>query len=868
MSASVSSFVILLFGTSVEPFQKCGEKRHNAEDNNFTLNAEESLEGVSSMANIQRIIEMAVAAAFKSSDNTPSPKKMHPDLMDADGQDNKEDNIKERVESRTSRGSGDAPGVVWSNFEKSLVFPYISGPGSPKIKKEKKQGSGDAPGVVWSNFEKSLVFPYISGPGSPKIKKEKKQAVVKRLRSGMDVTDVGLDGLHCFLLLFLSLSSPRGCCNDLRGLQCFRLGLNSDMNCTWAYEGEHGEDTVLTLYYRSLKFHTDQFTPAIFSVPRGQSWVMVAREDMTSHDTCEVWIEGVGVSGRVTSQHRTFDLQAIVVLSPPLLSVEEISGMSSENMLVNLELSSFDYYSGSLKCELQYREQGNHNWSKVISECDYPSHQELLNLKAFTLYEVQARYIRTSGNIIRSVWSEPITFRSPEAAPLGKVDAWRSLENGGLLVTWKALDPSAARSHSISYILSYWESSQARHVVRSVPCCNITLPGTMYNASIAANSSLGQTEPTDLYLEPAGLAATTQFWIQRTSGPAFNISWIPNDKQQKKLQEYLLEWRSAVQGDSSGIQWRRFTASTGLHSVLLSDNFFQPSRPYKISLYGLYLHGYGELNSSICYIQEGVPSRGPPVAVHALSSSSALVTLGELPLHERRGIITHYSIFVVQVASGKVLQGINVSTAQNITISNLEPSTEYLLHVSASTSAGESSKFVYPFVTSGASVGAVYAAILVTVLLLAACVLGIVFRGRIRDLGRELLPKFCWQKIPDPVHSRMILKVANYKDMGDWMNLQSQSPDLHQGPEEPHITEVEELEEPPPRLIAVEGEHSGEENEGQLLGSSSDSARQPDSMRTDAAGMAQAEWRQPIMSGYEKHFMPTAEDLEQFTGVI
>ncbi|XP_078541794.1 interleukin-27 receptor subunit alpha [Lissotriton helveticus] len=674
----------------------------------------------------------------------------------------------------------------------------------------------------------------------------------------MKVTDVGLDSLRYFLLLFLSLSSPRGGCYDLRGLHCFRPGPNSDMNCTWAYEGEHSEDPVLTLYYRSLKFHTDQLTPAIFSVPQGQSWVTIPRENMTSHDKCEVWVEGVGVGGRAASQHQKFDLQAVVVLSPPLLSVEEVPGPESENMLVNLELSSTGYHSGSLECVLQYREQGNHNWTKVISECDYPSHQEFLNLTPFTMYEVRARYIHSSGDIRRSDWSEPITFRSPESAPVGKVDAWRSLEDGELTVTWKALDPSAARSHSLSYILSYWERGQSRHIVRPVPCCNTTLPaGVVDNASIAASNSHGQTEPTDLYLEPAGLATTTQLWIQKTSGPALNISWIPNEKHQKKLQEYLLEWRLAVKGDTSKIQWRRFAASSGLRSVLLSDDSFQPEMPYKVSLYGLYLNGYGEPKSSICYIQEGVPSRGPPVTVHALSSSSALVTLGELPLPERRGIITHYSIIVIRLASGKVLQGINVSRAQNITISQLEPSTEYLLNVSASTSAGKSRNFIYPFVTSGASVETVYAAISVTVFLLAGCVLGIVFRARIRSAAHKILPKFCWQKIPDPVHSKMILMVATGKDKVEWLNFQSRSPDQHGGPEDPHIIEVEEL---PP-----EAEHAGEQNKGHLLGSSSNSPRQPDSMRTDAAGTAQVEWRPPIMSGYERHFMPTPEDLAQFT---
>lgn len=247
------------------------------------------------------------------------------------------------------------------------------------------------------------------------------------------------------------------------------------------------------------------------------------------------------------------------------------------------------------------------------------------------------------------------------------------------------------------------------------------------------------------------------------------------------------------------------------------------------------------------------------MTVHALSSSSALVTLGELPLPERRGIITHYSIIVIRVASGKVLQEINVSRAQNITISQLEPSTEYLLNVSASTSAGKSRNFVYPFVTSGASVETAYATILVTVFLLAACVLGIVFRGRIRSLAHEMLPKFCWQKIPDPGHSKMIM-VANGKDMVEGLNFQSGSPDPHGGPEEPHIIEVEELEEPPP-----EGEHAGEQNEGHLLGSPSDNPRQLDSLRTDAAGRAQVEWRPPIISGYERHFMPTPEDMAQFT---
>ncbi|XP_069460493.1 interleukin-27 receptor subunit alpha isoform X4 [Ambystoma mexicanum] len=590
------------------------------------------------------------------------------------------------------------------------------------------------------------------------------QTLVMRLQRKTFALAVGRSHLSCLLLLFLTLYSLRGSCLVLGGLYCFRFGPDSGMNCTWTVEGEPSPDIVYTLYYRSNKYHSRQRSPAAASIPRGQSWGVIARENLTAYDTGLAWVEGVGAGKKFMSLQLEIDLQAIVVKRPPVLSVEGEPRSDSGNVMVSCEPSEREQQSsGTASCELRYRELGTPEWIQGIIEG-----VEILDLAPHTRYEVQARYPSLEGYHIGSDWSLPLAFRSPEAAPLGTVDAWRSLEGGGsrLLVMWKALDSKSARSFDITYAVSYRERGGSRRVLNSLPCCNISLPGTVDDISVSANNSLGVTKPCNLSL----------------------------------------------------------------------------SMP--------------------------VPSRGPAFTVQGLSSTSAVVSLRELPLLERRGIIKQYTVYLTRAESCAVLQQYNVSEAQDVVLRMLQSSTSYMLNVTASTSAGESTSSVYYFVTPGVSLGIVIGSILVTVCLVASSIFGLLFYRRIRSLGQAVLPKFFWQKIPDPVHSKLVLKLHNGKDMDEESSSRQWIPDPHGALEEHPITEVEEMEILPSDPPATEVHHGTEKNK-EAIGGLSPSLNQHPSWMGNAkavpASPAPVEWHPPIMSGYERHFMPSPEDLAQCT---
>ncbi|XP_069460491.1 interleukin-27 receptor subunit alpha isoform X2 [Ambystoma mexicanum] len=638
------------------------------------------------------------------------------------------------------------------------------------------------------------------------------------------------------------------------------------MNCTWTVEGEPSPDIVYTLYYRSNKYHSRQRSPAAASIPRGQSWGVIARENLTAYDTGLAWVEGVGAGKKFMSLQLEIDLQAIVVKRPPVLSVEGEPRSDSGNVMVSCEPSEREQQSsGTASCELRYRELGTPEWIQGIIEG-----VEILDLAPHTRYEVQARYPSLEGYHIGSDWSLPLAFRSPEAAPLGTVDAWRSLEGGGsrLLVMWKALDSKSARSFDITYAVSYRERGGSRRVLNSLPCCNISLPGTVDDISVSANNSLGVTKPCNLSLSMPDLPAPSHLRVQRTNGPGLNVSWMPSEGHQEELQEYLVEWRLVEQQGTSGVHWVRQAASEGIHSVLMTGDSFQSEMPYQVSVYALYLQGYGGPTSSICYIMEGVPSRGPAFTVQGLSSTSAVVSLRELPLLERRGIIKQYTVYLTRAESCAVLQQYNVSEAQDVVLRMLQSSTSYMLNVTASTSAGESTSSVYYFVTPGVSLGIVIGSILVTVCLVASSIFGLLFYRRIRSLGQAVLPKFFWQKIPDPVHSKLVLKLHNGKDMDEESSSRQWIPDPHGALEEHPITEVEEMEILPSDPPATEVHHGTEKNK-EAIGGLSPSLNQHPSWMGNAkavpASPAPVEWHPPIMSGYERHFMPSPEDLAQCT---
>nr|XP_033779858.1 interleukin-27 receptor subunit alpha isoform X2 [Geotrypetes seraphini] len=556
------------------------------------------------------------------------------------------------------------------------------------------------------------------------------------------------------LLLLPTIILDSGTLIVASGLQCFFKGRCGDMNCTWNSGRELVMDGTYTLNFRSVKY-TSAGQGGVVPFLQGQQWVLVPRRNLTCSDRYEVWVEGPASDSSVTLGHGMFSMEKIEKTDPPVLVVE-ISEVSSEVIVTwKTGHESEDHLHSHF--QLRYRECGTQNWTWVNEEDIEPGSYEFSHLEAFTEYEVQIRHVLQKRNELKSDWSQPVVFWSPAAAPVGLVDFWWYLDKGfsSLTVLWKELEPKAAKSHNVTYVVSYQERGAHGSSISSimVSCCNIILPISVQYICVSAANSMGRSQMANLSLEhsdfppPEGIKA-------KGSHVDLHVFWKPC---RRIPQEYVVQWSEAANRSAATIRWKRVVPTN--HDVILTDGF-QPQVPYLVSVYGLYLHGYAGPASAVGYVKEGEPSVGPNITVQSVSPNQVLVLWDDIPLLQQRGVITHYTIYTRSKES-QVLRSENVSVGRNSSLLNVHPSTSYQLWMSASTSEGEGRKSYMEFTSQDAVLLPVILVPL-TLIFVILCILVLLFHQRIWDVGRWILPEWCWQNIPDPMHSKITIQ-SQYK---------------------------------------------------------------------------------------------------------
>uniref|UniRef100_A0A8C0GJL7 Fibronectin type-III domain-containing protein n=1 Tax=Chelonoidis abingdonii TaxID=106734 RepID=A0A8C0GJL7_CHEAB len=608
-------------------------------------------------------------------------------------------------------------------------------------------------------------------------------------------------GTWLLLLALKTFGFQEGDPEEPTGLECYQMGPSGGMNCTWT---SPEANTTYTLHYQSLKFKRNQTRSS--QAPTGQNWVVIGRSSLTHNENYAVWVEA-GDGTQVTPR-LTLTLHKIVKPDPPVLSLVDVTPVVTVTW-TNPHWPQ--HFSLNLACQLRYRVSGTRNWTRVHEEDVEPNSYEFSSLEPFTAYEVQACCIPEDRKGFWSDWSPSQTFQTPEAAPLGLVDVWRVAsppESGepSLLLLWKPLNSKAARGVIRSYSLAFWNGSDSPESLE-FPCCSVSLPSRTTRVWISANNHVGQTQPANLSLERQDLPAPAEVQVAAVHGQDLRVTWEPSkDSLEGEPTEYLVEWAEECSSSkAASLDWVRRPAGT--HSALLTGDF-RSQVPYQVRVYGLYPGGFGASAPIRAYTQEGVGA-----------------------------------------------------TETSYNLSGLEPGTSYQLWMTGSTSAGEgNASSIHLFHTPDSRWETVLASLLaVGFLLFLACVLGAVLHVQLLDLCQKVLPSWCWENVPDATHSRIELYEMD-RDPHSFRGPLAQDPDA----EEPSITELDiaepadhvnqgysalpQLESPVPAL-PHSNDWTGSKPRTEELG--------PSSTPLEEAWGQQA----PVISDYEKHFMPTLEEV-------
>ncbi|XP_051898236.1 interleukin-12 receptor subunit beta-2-like isoform X2 [Pristis pectinata] len=557
--------------------------------------------------------------------------------------------------------------------------------------------------------------------------------------------------------------------------------------------------SINTLNTTEYFFHLEEGSNELFQVPTNLTLVTLERKILSAG---KCYIARVKANNTELSSLEFF-IEDIVKPNPPAnVSAKPAPDDPTIIMIEWTKPTNLDS-SVNFQFELQYRMAGQKNWTEV-------SHDEievqaisycLEDLQPFTQYEFRVR-CRRDGETNRKLWSNwsaVIRAKTLEASPDAVLDVWFMRRGlGSITLLWKPLEQHQARGIIRRYSVSEWDAEEMSKVT-NITCCNISLSETTRHVTATAYNSVGATEPAKLNL---------------------------------------------VEG------------------------VLQPRIPYKISVYTRYQNGLGGPVSKIVYTEEGVPLTGPQVSIYNISQVSATLLWEDVSLSLRQGVILYYTLYYVKNPQEDTRQKvINISSAlHNFMLLNLEPESTYNIWMTASTNRGEGKSGPQLKLKTQASHIAIGKRIVLVLFILAAIVLCIFFGKRcFYQRCSFLIPQWCCQRIPDPkiIRTRLQQNLITPDHFGMVEN-------------DPEVVKVEETI--PEIVVQVPLVTSDSLTLTEANSSTTEDLFHPsmptqdtDNSQQASIGLDKQLEEQPIstklpgrncfISGYEKHFMPSPEEL-------
>eukprot|EP00069_Balaena_mysticetus_P005537 bmy_04837T0 len=291
-----------------------------------------------------------------------------------------------------------------------------------------------------------------------------------------------------------------------------------------------------------------------------------------------------------------------------------------------------------------------------------------------------------------------------------------------------------------SPILSFQTPPSDQEVIQEeTPCCNFSIPTQAEWAGVSAINATSWEPPTNLSLACLG-PDFAPHGVVVSIIPASSDLLVTWQQGSGELQEYVVDW--ARDGDPLGdLNWV-WLPPGNLSAVLPGD--FEGGVPYQITVTAVSPWGLAPAPSVWKFREELVPLAGPMLwRLQDAPPGTPAVAWGEVPRHQLRGHLTHYTLCAQSGTRPSVCMNDNTLKWK-----------------------------VLPVV------------FLIWGLLLTGCGVSLATSGRCVHLRHKVLPPWVWEKVPDPANSNFSL--PHMKEVPQ-----------AQPPGDSPILEVEEIEQVP-----------------------------------------------------------------------
>ncbi|XP_044541052.1 interleukin-27 receptor subunit alpha [Gracilinanus agilis] len=593
------------------------------------------------------------------------------------------------------------------------------------------------------------------------------------------------------------------------------------------------------------------------SVTRGQGWVMVEREHLTISDHYLVWLSPKdNISQPGDPEPLRLCLDDIVKPEPPMLFSVDFSDDPTV-VTVTWGTPAWPPHE-SFECQFRFRDILSLAWQQVELRDLTSSFLELRGLEPATGYEMSSRCQLQNNVGFWSDWSSTLKFQTLPVAPTSPVDMWvlgspcsssRPQEESYVLL-WKDLMPGSG----LNYTVVFQGPGRDRHP-KVIPCCNAILPNGTERNEVRLLYCVGTwgTGLSRLYLSPGSAPKSVQ--VNSMGNQGILVKWVPEPQE---YQEFVVEWtqedmslqelnwtrlpsgsqsallrgermnrrcegrgggKQAWLGEKRGLEWVFSAAFMDSCLLPLFQGNFEKGVPYCVTVSGVSPKGLAFAPPVWAYSQEIEPLEGPALwQLPDAASGALMVAWAELPRGQRGGHLTHYTLHVQRDSGSLTLRNVSADIL-NVTLWDL-PEGHYKMWMTASTIAGPGqpgpSLQLYLPERYSERWKVLLVVLLFCGLLLLGCCLGLAFSKCCLQLCHKLLPHWVSERIPDP---------SNSKSMQPWGEELPQAPP----PKDALFVEVEEVQ------ITM--------------------SPAPQTPETPI----------PLDSGYEKHFLPTPEELGLLT---
>ncbi|XP_034440070.1 interleukin-23 receptor isoform X2 [Hippoglossus hippoglossus] len=317
------------------------------------------------------------------------------------------------------------------------------------------------------------------------------------------------------------------------------------------------------------------------------------------------------------------------------------------------------------------------------------------DLRPLTEYEFQIRTCNSTSGLTTSSkrpscsrWSSSVTGRSPGKGPSQQLHVWRTFSSQLMvIVLWKPPHPDDYSGVVQEYKI-FFDQKEGATCPKTSSQRSVMVPAEVQALSVSAVTSYGSTPAADVPLTHSGVFGP----VLRELAPAANgravlVSWSwPGTKHWStsggELRHYVVEWISVP---ATQLQWNKLdkdqnsTSITGLTAGVR----------YNISVYAVTTGGVSAPSSGLVYSKEQRPVSGPILLVLVHESRRILIQWDKLPVDQRRGFVTNYTLYVQSLDSNRTTLRVVVSGSGPRQMWLDCPDGTLALQLTASTSAGE-----------------------------------------------------------------------------------------------------------------------------------------------------------------------------------